>query len=45
MSQWSQVFSPGSIEHFFSLSKNSTNSETVASSTPNRSWLACVAGM
>ena len=34
MSQWSQGFSPGSIEHFFSFSKNSTSSETVASSTP-----------
>src|SRR5882724_10044388 len=39
--QWSQGLPLGSTEHFFSFSKNSTNSETAASSTPNLSWLGC----
>ena len=43
MAQWSQGLPLGSTEHCFSFSKNSTSSETVASSTPNRSWLGCEA--
>ena len=39
MAQWSQGLPLGSTEHCFSFSKNSTSSETVASSTPNLSWL------
>ena len=41
MAQWSQGLPLGSTEHCFSFSKNSTSSETVASSTPNLSWLGC----
>ncbi len=41
MAQWSQGLPPGSIVHCFSFSKKSTNSVTVASSTPNFSWLGC----
>jgi len=35
--QWSQGLPLGSTEHFFSFSKNSTSSETAASSMPKRS--------
>src|SRR5437588_12203419 len=41
MAQWSQGLPLGSTEHFFSFSKNSTSSETVASSIPNLSSLGC----
>src|SRR5436189_240155 len=43
MAQWSQGLPLGSTEHCFSFSKNSTNSDTAASSTPNLSWLGCSA--
>ena len=39
IAQWSQGLPEGSTEHCFSASKNSTSSETAASSTPKRSWL------
>src|ERR1041384_1425526 len=39
MAQWSQGLPEGSTEHCFSASKNSTSSDTVASSTPKRSSL------
>src|SRR5204863_8499954 len=39
LAQWSQGLPLGSTEHCFSVSKNSTNSDTAASSTPNLSWL------
>ena len=41
MAQWSHGWPLGSTVHCFSFSKNSTSSETAASSTPNLSWLAC----
>ena len=43
MAQWSQGLPLGSTEHCFSFSKNSTSSDTAASSTPNLSWLGCEA--
>ena len=44
IAQWSQGLPLGSTEHCFSFSKNSTSSETAASSTPKRSWLGWSAG-
>src|ERR1041385_8442098 len=41
IAQWSQGLPEGSIEHCFSASKNSTSSETTASSTPKRCSLGC----
>jgi len=43
MAQWSQGLPLGSTEHCFSFSKNSTSSDTAASSTPKRSPLGCSA--
>ena len=45
MPQWSQDLPPGSTVQVFSLSKNSTSSETASPSPSNCSWLGCeVAG-